>query len=103
MTQKHSTVFAAREPHYMLEFLGYAVEETLSADATEWAVQMARGIERADPMTILPTAYVSLYNTAAKASDEVLRKVYGDKARVVRDLKRGFDPENVFGLTVPLL
>ncbi|KAF4213709.1 hypothetical protein CNMCM5878_010156 [Aspergillus fumigatiaffinis] len=103
MIQKHSTVFAAREPHYMLEFLGYAVDETLSADAMEWAVQMARRIERADPMTILPTAYVSLYNTAAKTSDEVLRKVYGDKAGVVRDLKRGFDPENVFGLTVPLL
>ncbi|PKX94981.1 FAD-binding oxidoreductase [Aspergillus novofumigatus IBT 16806] len=74
MTQKHSTVFAAREPHYMLEFLGYAVEETLSADAMEWA--------RADPMTILPTVYVSLYNTAAISSDELLRRVYGHKAGV---------------------
>ncbi|GFF43959.1 6-hydroxy-D-nicotine oxidase [Aspergillus lentulus] len=104
MAQKHSTVFAAREPHYMLEFLGFAAEETRSADAMEWAVQMARGIERADPVTILPTAYVSLYSSAAAiSSDEVLRKVYGDQAGVVRDLKRGFDPGNVFRLTVPLL
>ncbi|GFG22822.1 6-hydroxy-D-nicotine oxidase [Aspergillus udagawae] len=102
--QKHSNVFAAREPHYMLEILGYAAEETLSAEAMEWAVQMARAVERADPGNVLPTAYISLYNTAAAASsDEVLRRVYGDKAEVVRDLKRGFDPGNVFRLTVPSL
>ncbi|GIC87658.1 FAD-binding oxidoreductase [Aspergillus udagawae] len=102
--QKHLNVFAAREPHYMLEILGYAAEETLSAEAMEWAVQMARGIERVDPGNVLPTAYISLYNTAAAASsDEVLRRVYGDKAGVVRDLKRGFDPGNVFRLTVPSL
>jgi hypothetical protein len=53
---------------------------------------------------VLPTAYISLYNTAAAASsDDVLRRVYGDKAEVVRDLKRGFDPGNVFRLTVPSL
>ncbi|GIJ92289.1 hypothetical protein Asppvi_011267 [Aspergillus pseudoviridinutans] len=103
-TQDHANVFAAREPHYMFEILGYAVEETLSAQAIEWAVQMARGIERADPGNVLPTAYMSLCSTAAAASsDEVLRRVYGDKAGVVRDLKRGFDPGNVFSLTVPSL
>ncbi|GFF23999.1 6-hydroxy-D-nicotine oxidase [Aspergillus udagawae] len=102
--QNHLNVFAAREPHYMLEILGYAAEETLSAEAMEWAVQMARGIERVDPGNVLPTAYISLYNTAAAASsDEVLRRVYGDKAEVVRVLKRGFDPGNVFRLTVPSL
>jgi hypothetical protein len=102
--QKHLNVFAAREPHYMLEILGYAAEETLSAEAMEWAVQMARAVERADPGNVLPTAYISLYNTAAAASsDDVLRRVYGDKAEVVRDLKRGFDPGNVFRLTVPSL
>ncbi|GIK05928.1 hypothetical protein Aspvir_010043 [Aspergillus viridinutans] len=90
----------------MLEILGYAAEETLSAEAMEWAVQMARGIEHVDPGNVLPTAYVSLYNTAAAAaasSNEVLRRVYGDKAVIVRHLKRGFDPGNVFGLRVPSL
>ncbi|KAF7172370.1 hypothetical protein CNMCM6106_006581 [Aspergillus hiratsukae] len=100
-TQNHPNVFVAREPHYMLEILGYAVEEKHSAEAMEWALQMARGVQRADPANVLPTAYISLYNTAATSSDEVLRRVYGSKAEVVRDLKRGFDPENVFRLTVP--
>lgn len=105
MTQNHPNVFVAREPHYVLEIVGFAAEEKLSAEAMEWAVQMARGIERADPANVLPTAYISLYNTAAASAtataDEMLRRVYGSKAEVVRDLKRGFDPENVFRLTVP--
>ncbi|RHZ65813.1 uncharacterized protein CDV56_104170 [Aspergillus thermomutatus] len=41
--QDHTNVFEAREPHYMLDILGYAVEETLSAEATEWTVQMTGG------------------------------------------------------------
>jgi hypothetical protein len=101
--QAHSNVFMSREEHYMLEILGYAVEEKNSAEAMEWAMQMASEVERADPANVLPTAYISICNNAAKPSDEVLRKAYGSKAGLVRDLKRGFDPENVFRLTVPEL
>ncbi|RHZ54118.1 hypothetical protein CDV55_102666 [Aspergillus turcosus] len=104
-TQNHPNVFVAREPHYVLEIVGFAAEEKLSAEAMEWALQMARGVERVDPANVLPTAYISLSNTAAASAtataDEVLRRVYGSKAEVVRDLKRRFDPENVFRLTVP--
>lgn len=102
--QGHSSVFATREPHYMLEFLAYVTKEGRKEESEEWAVQMAREIEQADPGNVLPAVYLSLYSSArAKSSDEVLKKAYGSNVEVVRGLKSKFDPDNVFRLTVPAM
>jgi hypothetical protein len=102
--QDHSSVFATREPHYMLEILGYVTEERRKEEAEEWAVRTAKEIEEADPGNVLPTTYLSVYNSArAETLDEVLKKAYGSKVEVVRGLKSRFDPDNVFRLTVPAM
>ncbi|KAL2842916.1 FAD-binding domain-containing protein [Aspergillus pseudoustus] len=101
---KPLSVFATREPHYMLEILGYATSGVDQGASEAWAAQMAAEIELAGQGDILPTAYVSLYGPGPTESpDKVLEKVYGSKAEVVRLLKARVDPENTFRLAVPTL
>ncbi|KAJ5896733.1 D-lactate dehydrogenase [Penicillium subrubescens] len=102
--QDHPSVFATREPHYMLELLGFSTsgDEDVSR---QWAIQTTDEIQQADPDNVLPTAYISVYNSAiqAKSTSEALEKTYGPKAQVLKDLKASFDPDSVFSLTVPAL
>ncbi|KAF3392690.1 hypothetical protein F1880_008603 [Penicillium rolfsii] len=102
--QDHPSVFVTREPHYMLELLGYSTggNEELSG---KWAIQITDDIQRADPDNVLPTAYISIYHSTiqAKSTSEALEKTYGPKAQVLKDLKAKFDPDSVFALTVPAL
>ena len=100
--QAHGSVFATREPHYMLEILGYATSSEKMGESEAWGAQMAAEVAEAEPESVLPTAYISVYNsTRAGSTAALLEKVFGEKVGVVRDLKRKFDPENVFKLTVP--
>jgi hypothetical protein len=103
--QRHSSVFATREPHYMLELLGFATSGGDQEVSRQWAHQTAEEIQQADPDNKLPTAYISEYNSAiqAKSPFEALEKTYGNNVAVLKDLKEKFDPECVFALTVPAL
>ncbi|KAJ5368900.1 D-lactate dehydrogenase [Penicillium cataractarum] len=102
--QDHPSVFATREPHYMLELLGFATSGDQEV-SKQWALQTTEEIERADPENLLPTSYISVYNSTiqAKSSAEALEKTYGPNAEVLKDLKAKVDPEGVFALTVPAL
>jgi hypothetical protein len=100
--QSHPSVFATREPHYMLELLGFVTDGDLEP-SRQWALQAAEEIQQAEPSNVLPTAYISVYNSGIQANSpiEALEKTYGDKAQVLKDLKAKVDPEGVFALTVP--
>jgi hypothetical protein len=101
--QDQASVFVAREPHFMLEILGYATAQEVKVEAERWAEGVLVEMGDVEPENLLATAYVSLFNTRGKKADEVLEKVYGSMATVVKDLKLGFDRDNVFSLTVPAL
>lgn len=100
-----ASVFESRDPHFMLEILGFSNEATMQSEAEAWAVGMAKDVLQASPGDTLPTGYISLYNSQLQVSspDELLEKTYGSKVKVLKILKSKFDPENVFGLTVPTL
>ncbi|KAI9929661.1 hypothetical protein ASPWEDRAFT_172675 [Aspergillus wentii DTO 134E9] len=100
---KSDSVFATREPHFMLEMCGFATAEIGKAASEKWAIQLAEDIGQTDASNIVSTAYISLYNMADAAPADVLAKTYGGNARDVTELKESFDPSNVFSLTVPLL
>lgn len=102
--QDHPSVFATREPHYMLELLGFSTSGD-EEESRQWALQTADATQQADPDNVLSTAYISVYNSAlqAKSTSDALKKTYGPKAQVLRDLKATFDPDSVFSLTVPAL
>ncbi|PYH93440.1 D-lactate dehydrogenase [Aspergillus ellipticus CBS 707.79] len=101
--EKSHSVFGTREPHFMLEILGFATEAEGRAETEQWAAQAADEILQTDPGNVLPTAYLSLLNTLSAAPDDVLKKVFGSHVKEVLDLKEKVDPENVYSLMVPLL
>lgn len=100
--QSQPSVFATREPHYMLELLGFVTEGDRE-QARQWALQAAEDIQQVEPSNVLPTAYISIYNSGIQANSpsEALEKTYGDKAQVLKALKAKVDPQGVFALTVP--
>lgn len=100
-----ASVFEARDPHFMLEILGFSNEASMQFEAEAWAAGVAEDVLRASPGNVLPTGYISLYNShfQANSSEEYLEKTYGSRIEVLKILKSRFDPENVFGLTVPTL
>ncbi|CAI7647239.1 unnamed protein product [Penicillium pancosmium] len=100
-----ASVFEARDPHFMLEILGFSNEASMQSEAEAWAAGVAEDVLQASPGNVLPTSYVSLYNShlQANSSEEYLDKTYGSRIEVLKILKSRFDPENVFGLTVPSL
>lgn len=102
--QDHASVFATREPHYMLELLGFITSGDPEG-SRQWALQTTKEIERVEPENLLPTTYISLFNSAiqAKSPTEALEKTYGSKAELLKDLKAKVDPEGVFALAVPAL
>lgn len=100
--QSHSSVFVTREPHYMLELLGFSTKESLIEESGNWAARLFEDIMQADSENVLPTSYVSLCIASQETSPaELLKVAYGSKAELVRERKMEFDPENVFRLTVP--
>ncbi|KAJ5317557.1 hypothetical protein PENANT_c079G00962 [Penicillium antarcticum] len=101
--QDRASVFVAREPHFMLEILGFSSADEQKLDGETWAKGILREIETVEPGNLLATPYISLFNTQGKQAEEVLEKLYGPMSTVVRDLKHGFDRDNVFNLTVPAL
>jgi hypothetical protein len=102
--QSHASVFVTREPHYMFELLGFSTTESLTEESRDWAARLYEDILHADSENVLPTAYVSLCNEVqAPSPKDLLVTSYGSKAEVVRELKKKFDPENLFRLTVPVL
>ncbi|KAA8644054.1 FAD-binding oxidoreductase [Aspergillus tanneri] len=56
---KDNSVFGAREPHYMLEILGYATVEDRKNEAEKWASDIADAVSKTEAGNILPTTYIS--------------------------------------------
>ncbi|KAJ5081110.1 D-lactate dehydrogenase [Penicillium angulare] len=103
--QVHSSLFAAREPHYMLEFLGFATQKNVREISERWAAEMTENTKQAGLEYLLPSAYVSLYNSGvqAKSSADLLDTIYGSKVETLKGLKAKFDSQDVFSLAVPAL
>ncbi|KAJ6036387.1 6-hydroxy-D-nicotine oxidase [Penicillium herquei] len=100
------SLFGPRQPHFMLEILGYSVESEKQAESEGWANKFTAEVEKVASSSgaLLPTSYVSLYtSTRSSSSAEWVKKVYGDSAASLYDLKASFDPENLFKHTVPSL
>jgi hypothetical protein len=97
---RQNSVFGTREPHYMLEILGYATVADDKSKAEQWGAQFAKALEESDEGNILPTKYISL-----DGSDEAysVSRLFGSNSQDVRALKKEYDPDHVFKLTVPSL
>ncbi|PLB52299.1 D-lactate dehydrogenase [Aspergillus steynii IBT 23096] len=96
---RDNSVFGTREPHFLIEILGFSTEEESAKESQQWAARFVDEIRKEASGNILPTAYISIYHT--KDEPKPLKDFYGLHAEEVEALKEKFDPENVFSLSFP--
>jgi hypothetical protein len=92
-----ATAFHLRRNHFMVE-IGAAWEEDTEADAVRhrrWAWDLS---SRLAPFS-LPGGYA---NFLTADDHDQIDAAYGANARRLRELKRKFDPDNVFSSAIPL-
>jgi hypothetical protein len=98
-----NSVFASREPHFMLEILGYSSQEN-SEESETWAIDLWEDIQKTDNKNFLGSTYISLDVWEEEPSQpKTLSRFFGSHADEVIELKKKYDPQNVFELTVPRL
>lgn len=93
--QYPESVCAYRQPHLMIELLGFGGDDVAARDASAWALESRNKLMVLEDA--LPITYLSL--TAPEFTDA--KAVYGDKWEELRQLKREYDPNNVFSNTIP--
>lgn len=97
------SVFAAREPHFMVEIMGCAITAENVEIAEQWAANIWKDVHNTDSNNILHRTYISLDCVEGSLELDTLTKYYGVHTRDILTAKKHYDPENVFGLTVPRL
>lgn len=95
----NNSVFAMREPHFMLEIMGCVTREESRQEAKQWISHTSKNIQQTDSSNILPNVYISLCPESEEPAG--LSKFFGSHVEETIALKEKFDPENVFSLTVP--
>jgi FAD/FMN-containing dehydrogenase len=92
-----ATAFSMRRKHFMLE-IGAAWEPSSKAEGDvhrEWASDLSRALA---PFA-LPGGYA---NFLTPDDHEQIGSAYGNNASRLREVKRRFDPDNVFSSAIPL-
>ena len=97
------SVFGTRNPHFLLEILGGAMEIQNKEQALKWSTSLWQDLEHIDPGNLLPSAYISLDRPNDTPGHAALSKIFGSNDHEVLKLKEEYDPENVFDLAVPKL
>lgn len=102
VTPDSNSVFASKEPHFMLEILGYALQQN-SEVSEQWATNLWEDLQKTDHSNFLGNVYVSLDNSLDPQRPDQLSRLFGSHASEILELKNKYDPNNVFDLTVPRL
>jgi len=74
-----------------------SAESRDAQEALEWVTNFERDLRHTSAENILPGTYISL----TPPEDLDLSKIYGSNLETMLDLKKEYDPENVFKLAVP--
>ncbi|KAI4597988.1 hypothetical protein KJ359_003796 [Pestalotiopsis sp. 9143b] len=90
-------VFAVAEEHYMLELLATPRAAEGLDESRRWGSDFVRALLATDEGNILPATYINL----TPPGRNTLENIFGDKFGTVMDLKRKYDPQDVFKLATP--
>lgn len=96
-TSLRNSVFAATEPHYMLELLATPRSEEGLEDSLRWETDFIQELLQTESSNILPTTYIN----HTPSGRTTLKQIYGPNFPFVMALKQKHDPKNVFNLSVP--
>ncbi|KAF2969151.1 hypothetical protein GQX73_g4413 [Xylaria multiplex] len=93
------SVFGSRVDHLMVELVAMTGVQDLEAKGAEWSRSLIQELKEVDPENVLDSSYVSLL--ADEDSDD--KKIYGAHYDKLVELKKKYDPDNVFKYAVPRL
>ncbi|PQE29649.1 D-lactate dehydrogenase protein [Rutstroemia sp. NJR-2017a BBW] len=94
-----TSVFGAREPHFMFEIAPIVSRAGDLAESERWAQRFITELKHTDPSNILPGTYISL----TRHTDVSLSNIYGPNFGNLLELKWMYDPNDIFNLAVPQL
>ena len=92
-----SSIFGAREPHYMLELIGSVLDKANMERSQNWITEFRRELKGTGEA--MKVEYLSM----SKPGDALLSDCFGNNLEFLMDLKRKHDPEGVFDMAVPRL
>jgi hypothetical protein len=97
----NDSVFACREPHFILEFISLVENEEDVKESVEWATNLKNEILQINPGNLLTGTYISV----TPPRDVPLSKIYSPDSNYqgLLALKRKYDLQNAFNLAVPKL
>ncbi|CRG83597.1 hypothetical protein PISL3812_00951 [Talaromyces islandicus] len=102
-TPASPSVFATRESHFMLEIVGCATKTENAERSEQWAVDVWEDVRKTNANNLLDRTYISLAYVDGPLQLDTLTKYFGGHTCNILTTKKNYDPENVFGLTVPRL
>lgn len=91
------SIFGARTPHYLLEFIATSNTADGTSEAWDWANQFRDAIESTNRDYILPTTYICL----TPPEEATLDKTYYENRDTLVRIKNQYDPCNVFKHALP--
>lgn len=92
-----SSVFGAREPHYMLELIGSVLDKANMEGSQNWITEFHGELKKTGET--MKVEYLAL----SKPGDALVSDCFGSNWEFLMDLKRKCDPEGVFDMAVPRL
>jgi Berberine and berberine like len=91
------SVFGARTAHYCLEFIATSSEPERTQAVWDWAVRFRDAVRKTDAQNILTSTYISL----TPPTEASAPAIYGDNWEKLLEIKRHYDPKNVFKHALP--
>ncbi|KAK9775548.1 putative FAD-binding PCMH-type domain-containing protein [Seiridium cardinale] len=93
------SVWGSRVDHHVIELISVTADPSYERKAAAWALAFQKELLETDPENVLESSYISLLGD----EDTNLKKIYGGHYDTLLDLKRKYDPQNVFKYAIPKL
>lgn len=87
------TVYPERQPHFLTEILPLTNSPESLENLLKWAKSLQEALLKTDPENLLPTSYISFLDPEKNKS---MREVFNDRYETLEELKRLYDPQNIF-------
>ncbi|RJE24010.1 FAD binding domain protein [Aspergillus sclerotialis] len=94
---KHpDSIFPTRQPHYMFEIFPALKSPDNLAAAAKWADEFEQALRQAEPENVVPGTYLALSDPSKMNS----RRIFADKYETLVELKKTYDPQNIFQFAI---
>lgn len=86
------SLYPERQPHFVSELLAVTPSRERFENTLEWAKKLEEALLKTDPKNLLPTSYISFIDP----ENVIMREHFKDRYETLEELKKMYDPQNVF-------